>query len=283
MDVIEILRSTAIVAGVGLVFGVLITIAHLKLKVWEDPRIDAVADILPGNNCGACGFAGCRAFAEALIAGKIPPATCTVMGPDDVEEVADLLGVDAGEAEKRVARLLCAGGTDVTVQQAQYRGLQTCKAAAAVAGGGKGCVWGCLGLDDCMVACDFEAILMNDVGIPVVLPENCTACGDCVEACPRDLFTILPMDQKLIVQCKNLLAGDDAEDMCKVACNACARCAADAAPGLIEMVNNLAVIDVDKNVLASPEAVGRCPTGAIVWLNGQQFADTLALVRSAKA
>jgi Na+-translocating ferredoxin:NAD+ oxidoreductase RNF subunit RnfB len=100
MDVIEILRSTAIVAGVGLVFGVLITIAHLKLKVWEDLRIGAVADILPGNNCGACGLAGCRAFAEALIAGKVPPAACTVMGPDDVEEVAGLLGVDAGEAEK---------------------------------------------------------------------------------------------------------------------------------------------------------------------------------------
>ena len=282
MDLIEILRSTAIVAGVGLVFGVLISIAHLKLKVWEDPRIDAVSDMLPGNNCGACGLAGCRAFAEALIAGKVPPAGCTVMGADDREEVAALVGVDAGEAEKRVARLLCAGGTDVALQQAQYRGLQTCKAAAAVSGGGKGCAWGCLGLEDCKDACDFEAIVMNDVGIPVVILDNCTACGDCVEACPLDLFTIMPVEQKLIVQCKNLLAGDDAEDMCKVACNACSRCAADAAPGLIKMVNNLAVVDYDKNVLASPEAVGRCPTGAIVWLEGQQFANTLELVRSAK-
>ena len=144
MDVIEILRSTAIVAGVGLIFGVLIAVAHLKLKVWEDPRIDAVSDILPGNNCGACGLAGCRAFAEALIVGKVAPATCTVMSPDDREEVAALVGVDAGEAEKRVARLLCAGGSDVAVQQAQYRGLQTCKAATAVSGGGKGCAWGCL-------------------------------------------------------------------------------------------------------------------------------------------
>ena len=134
---IEILRSTAIVAGVGLVFGILITIAHMKLKVWEDPRIDTIADMLPGSNCGACGQAGCRAFAEALIAGKVPPATCTVMGPEDVEDVAAMLGVDAGEAQKRVARLLCAGGADVAVQQAEYRGLETCKAAAAVAGGGK--------------------------------------------------------------------------------------------------------------------------------------------------
>ena len=279
---IEILRSTAIVAGVGLVFGILITIAHMKLKVWEDPRIDEIADMLPGSNCGACGQAGCRAFAEALIAGKVQPATCTVMGPDDVEDVAALLGVDAGEAQKRVARLLCAGGTDVAVQQAQYRGLETCKAAAAVAGGGKGCAWGCLGLDDCKEACDFDAIVMNENKIPVVIPEKCTACGDCVDACPLDLFTIMPMEQQLIVQCKNLLAGDDAEDLCKVACNACARCVADAAPGLIEMVNNLPKIDYEKNELASPEAVGRCPTNAIVWLEGQQFADTLELVRSAK-
>ena len=98
---IEILRSTAIVAGVGLVFGILITIAHMKLKVWEDPRIDAIADMLPGSNCGACGQAGCRAFAEALIAGKVAPAQCTVMGPEDVEDVANMLGVDAGESQKK--------------------------------------------------------------------------------------------------------------------------------------------------------------------------------------
>jgi RnfABCDGE-type electron transport complex B subunit len=279
---IEILRSTAIVAGVGLVFGILITIAHMKLKVWEDPRIDTIADMLPGSNCGACGQAGCRAFAEALIAGKVAPATCSVMGPEDVEDVAALLGVDAGEAQKRVARLLCAGGTDVAIQQAQYRGMETCKAAVAVAGGGKGCPWGCLGLNDCGEACDFDAIVLNEHRIPVVLLEKCTACGDCVDACPLDLFTIMPVEQQLIVQCKNLLAGDDAENACKVACNACARCVADAAPGLIQMVNNLPVIDYEKNELASPEAVGRCPTGAIVWLNGQQFADTLELVRSAK-
>ncbi len=282
MDVLEILVSTAIVGGVGLVFGVLITVAHMKLKVWEDPRIDAVQDLLPGSNCGACGQAGCRAFAEALIAGKVPPAKCTVMGADDIEDVAGYLGVDAGESEKKVARLLCAGGSDVAVQSAQYYGLQTCKAAVAVSGGGKGCAWGCVGLRDCEVSCDFDAIVMNDSDIPVVISEKCTSCGDCVDACPLDLFTIMPIEQKLIVQCKNLLAGDDAEDMCKVACNACARCVADAAPGLIEMKNNLAVIDYEKNVLASPEAVGRCPTGAIVWLDGQQFADTLELVRSSK-
>ena len=280
MDVTTIVVSTAILAGTGLVFGILIALANVKLKVWEDPRIDGVAGLLPGVNCGACGQAGCRAFAEAVVAGKIPPATCTVMGAEDIKDVAAYLGVAAGEVAKRVARLLCAGGTDVAIQQAQYRGLETCKAAAAVAGGGKGCAWGCLGLDDCVEACDFDAIVMSEHRIPIVIPEKCTACGDCVEACPLDLFVILPIEQKLIVQCKNLLAGEEAEAVCKVACNACARCVADAAPGLIQMVDNLAVIDYEKNELASPEAIGRCPTGAIVWVEGQQFAEALESVRS---
>jgi Na+-translocating ferredoxin:NAD+ oxidoreductase RNF subunit RnfB len=281
MEVSTILGSAAILGGVGLTFGTLISLAHLKLKVWEDPRIDEVTDLLPGTNCGACGRAGCHAFAEALVDGNVQPATCTVMGPDDVFDVAGYLGVEAGEANKRVARLLCAGGCDVAEQQAEYRGLRNCKAAVTVAGGGKGCAWGCLGLDDCERSCDFEAIYMNAVGIPIVIPEKCTACGDCVEACPLDLFTLMPIEQKLIVQCKNLIDGDEAEAACKVACTACGRCAADGAPGLIEMVNGLAVIDYDKNELATPDAIARCPTGAIAWVDGAQFADTPELARSA--
>ncbi len=132
-----VLGSVAILGGVGLAFAGLIALAHRKFQVWEDPRIDAVAAMLPGANCGACGQAGCRAFAELLVAGGIQPAGCTVMGADEVADVATLLGVEAGEADKRVARLLCAGGSDVALQQADYRGLATCAAAAAVAGGGK--------------------------------------------------------------------------------------------------------------------------------------------------
>jgi Fe-S-cluster-containing hydrogenase component 2 len=120
--------------------------------------------------------------------------------------------------------------------------------------------------------CDLDAIYMNDQELPVVIPELCTACGDCVDACPKDLFTIMPLEQKLIVQCQNLLHGARAEDVCAVACNDCGKCAMDAAPGLIEMVNGLAVIDYERNALASPEAIRRCPTGAIVWVDGAQFA-----------
>ncbi len=116
MDPLAILQSVAILGGVGLTFGVFIALANAKLKVWEDPRIGSVNDLLPGANCGACGFAGCRAFAEGVVGGDIAPAECTVASDLDREDIADFLGVDAGEAEKKAARLLCAGGSDVAVK-----------------------------------------------------------------------------------------------------------------------------------------------------------------------
>jgi len=271
MDVGTLLGSVAILGGVGLTFGVLIALAHRKLRVWEDPRIDAVNDMLPGANCGACGYAGCRAFAEATIAGKVAPAQCTVMGAAEREDVAAFLGVAAGSAVKRVARLLCAGGSDIAPRKAAYDGIQSCAAAVATSGGGKGCAWGCVGLADCAVACTFDAIRMSANDLPIVDPEKCTACNDCVVACPLDLFTIMPIDSKLIVQCRNLLSGEAATDVCSVACNACGRCVQDAVPGLISMRGGLAVVDYENIDLADPAATARCPTGAIVWVDGAQF------------
>jgi Na+-translocating ferredoxin:NAD+ oxidoreductase subunit B len=256
---------------VGVVFAIFIAAAYRKLRVWEDPRIDVVAGMLPNANCGACGLPGCRAFAEQAVDGKIQPAQCSVMNADGVTAIADYLGVDAGQAAKRVARLLCAGGRDVTTRQAEYRGLPSCAAAAAVAGGGKGCAWGCLGLGDCATACDFGAITMNEAGLPVVDPALCTACGDCVTACPKDLFAIRPLDQHLLVQCRNLQTGDAVLEQCRVACTACGKCVQDAPPGLISVATGVAVIDESLLAQEDPAAVARCPTSAIVWLQGAQF------------
>lgn len=277
-----IVGSAVILGGVGLFFAALIAVTNRKFRVWEDPRIDVVAGLLPGANCGACGQPGCRAFAEQTVAGGIAPAQCTVASPDVRAEIAEYLGVDVGQATQRVARLLCAGGTDVAPNRVDYQGLLTCKAAAAVAAGQKGCVWGCLGLGDCEVACTFDAIRMNDVGLPVVIPEKCTACGDCVRACPKDLFVVMPMDHKLIVQCKSLLEGEAAERLCRVACNGCGKCVVDAAPGVIEMKNGLAVIDYARNDLATPAATRRCPTGAIAWVEGAQLLTAGAARQSAQ-
>ena len=267
-----ILLAVSILGGVGLVFATLIAIANRRLKVWEDPRIDVVAGMLPGANCGACGVPGCRAFAEKLVAGAGQPAGCNVADAGAKEEIASYLGVDAGHATKVVARMLCAGGIHVARQQAEYRGLATCAAAAAVAGGGKGCAWGCLGLADCVRSCTFDAMSMNADGIPVIDIDKCTACGDCVDACPKDLLALHPLDHRLLVQCRNLIAGDDVLEECRVACTACGKCVMDAGPGLISVASGVAVLDYRLNDLAEARAVDRCPTGAIVWLTGAQFA-----------
>lgn len=266
-----VLVSVAVLGGVGTTFGALIALANARFRVEEDPRLDEISDLLPGANCGACGFAGCRSFAEAVIGGETPPATCTVMSADQREEMADLLGIDAGSADRRVARLMCAGGFDVAPRKATYTGLESCAAAVAVTGGGKGCAWGCVGYADCAVACDFDAITMGATGLPIVDADKCTACNDCVTACPLGLFVLRPLTEHLLVQCRNLLDGDAAEAVCSVACNGCRRCAQDAPPGLIEIRQGLAVIDYERIELENPAAVERCPTGAIVWLEGQQF------------
>jgi Na+-translocating ferredoxin:NAD+ oxidoreductase subunit B len=272
----QLLGSIEILGGVGLVFAIIIALAYWKLRVWEDPRVDAVTSMLPGANCGACGFPGCRGFAEKVVAGEKKPAGCNVLNDDGAALIAEYLGVDKGEANKRVARLLCAGGSNVATQQAEYRGLNTCGAAAAVAGGGKGCTWGCLGFGDCAVSCDFGAITMNRYGLPVVDVGLCTACGDCVDACPKNLFEITPLDQRLIVQCRSQIEGDGALASCTVACTACAKCVLDAAPGLLSIQRGVAVVNYGKNSLAEISAIRRCPTGAIQWIDGAQFTDKTA-------
>ena len=251
----------------GLLLATLLVIANRRLFVYEDPRIDDVESLLPLANCGACGTAGCRAFAEQLVAGEVQPGQCSVNSKDMNQLIADYLGVDAGTQEKRVARLACAGGNHVAHTHASYSGLDTCRAAALVAGGGKGCVWGCLGFGDCAQICEFDAISMDLHRLPQVNPDSCTACGDCVDICPRDLFSVHPVSHHLWIACNNPEAGEAAEADCKVLCTGCGRCAADAPEGLIGLEDSLAVIDYSRNALASRIAIERCPTGAIVWLD----------------
>ncbi|MDH3215941.1 MAG: 4Fe-4S binding protein [Candidatus Krumholzibacteria bacterium] len=257
--------------GLASSLAIVLAIANSKLKVFEDPRIDQVQEMLPGSNCGACGLPGCRVFAEKAVAGDIQPSGCTVGGVDAASLIADYLGVDAGDVEKKVARLMCAGGTNVAIQMADYEGQRSCRAATAVGGGGKGCRYGCLGFGDCQEVCDFDAIVMGPTGLPTVDVDKCTACGDCVDICPKGLFEILPLSHRLLVQCKSELEGDEIREFCKVACTACGKCVADAAQGLLKMKKNLPVMNSELLNLQSPDATRRCPTGAITWVEGQQF------------
>ncbi|MCC7396449.1 MAG: RnfABCDGE type electron transport complex subunit B [Planctomycetes bacterium] len=259
------LTAVAAIGGLAVVLATLLAVANRKLAVQEDPRIDAVEDMLPHANCGACGFPGCRPFAEAVVTGVAKPGKCSVSSDAGRAAIANYLGVDVGAEEKRVARLACAGGSNVARDHARYQGLESCAAAALVAGGGKGCFWGCLGLADCARACTFDAIHMNEHGLPVVDEAKCTACGDCVVACPKDLVSLHTISHRLWVACKSQAAGDGMLEDCQVGCTACGRCAMDA-PGLITMQGNLPVVDYTKNH-QTRTPIQRCPTGAIVWLD----------------
>jgi Na+-translocating ferredoxin:NAD+ oxidoreductase RNF subunit RnfB len=263
----EFLIAAGLMGGVGVILAIVLAIADKKLYVWEDPRIDEVEGMLPLANCGACGCPGCRAFAEKAVKGEIAPGKCTVNSPAGILKIAQFLKVDAGREEKRVARVACAGGAHVARQRANYAGLESCRAAALVSGGGKACSWGCLGLADCARVCEFDAIHMDANGLPVVTESKCTACGDCVEVCPKGLFSIHPVSHRLWVACRNRLNGELAEAECEVACTACGRCAADAPAGLIAIVSNLAAVDYSRNSQATSVPIQRCPTGAIVWID----------------
>ena len=263
----EFLIAGAILGIMGVLLAAILAYADKKLYVYEDPRIDEVEGMLPKANCGACGEAGCRAFAEKAVKGEIAPGKCTVSSPDAVADIAAFLMTEAGHEEKRVARLACAGGAHVALHRASYSGIATCRAAALVCGGGKSCSWGCLGLGDCERVCDFDAIHMDRHGLPVVSEVACTACGDCVDVCPKQLFSLHEISHRLWVACKNHLDGAQAEAQCEVACTACGRCAQDAPAGLIHITDYLAVIEYSANRLATPKPAERCPTGAIVWMD----------------
>ena len=261
-----IVNAVGMMAGLTMLLATVLVIADRWLRVEEDGRIAVVEQMLPATNCGGCGFPGCHAFAEALVAGGAQPAGCTVGSTEDRDRIATYLGVDTGSAQTRVARLACAGGSNVARNRAHYQGQPTCAAAALVAGGGKSCFWGCLGLADCERACGFDAIELNTHHLPIVDEARCTACGDCVKACPKDLFSLRPTEDRLWVACSSLAQGDGVLEDCEVGCTGCERCAADALPGQIEMRNHLPVIQYDRGPM-SADPIRRCPTGAIVWID----------------
>jgi Na+-translocating ferredoxin:NAD+ oxidoreductase subunit B len=258
------LLAAGALAGLAALLATVLLIAGRWLAVVEDRRLAAVEAALPGINCGACGQPSCRAFAEALVSGAAVPAACSVSPPSVHQRIADYLGIGVGEARRRVARLACAGGRHLAPFRAHYRGEPTCAAAAQVAGGHKACAWGCLHFGDCERACDFDAIHLDEHGLPVVDETRCTACGDCVSACPKDLFSLEPVDHTVWVACRNRESGNDLLAVCAAACTACGKCAQDA-PEQIRMQDNLPVIDPTAGAVPR-RSIERCPTGAIVWI-----------------
>ena len=266
-----IIWTIAIITVLGLVLALVLYLVAEKFKVVEDPRIDEVEKVMPGANCGGCGFAGCRAFAEAAVkAPNLDNNYCPVGGNEVMSKVASILGYEVKEKAPMVAVVRCNGTCEARPKINDYEGYPSCKVKASLYSGDTGCSFGCLGCGDCVAACKFGALSMDPVtGLPVVDEEKCTACGACTKACPKSLIELRlkgPRGMRMYVSCRNQDKGPAAKKACASACIGCGICAKTCTHDAIVVENNIAYIDPSKCKLCR-ECEAMCPTGAIHSVN----------------
>lgn len=265
------LFSIISLSSIGAAAAIILYLIAQKFKVIEDPRIDEVNDKLPGANCGGCGFAGCRAFAEAIVkAEDLSNLNCPVGGNAMMADIASMMGLVAELKDPLVAVLRCNGSKKYATQKVRYEGAISCAFAHALSAGESGCPNGCLGLDDCVVSCKFDAMYMDqESALPVIIEENCVACGACVKACPRNIIELRNVGKKsrrIFVCCVNTEKGGIARKNCEVACIGCSKCEKECTFDAIAINNNLAYIDYEKCKLCR-KCAPVCPTNAIHELN----------------
>ncbi|MFH1478884.1 MAG: RnfABCDGE type electron transport complex subunit B [Candidatus Omnitrophota bacterium] len=256
-----------IMSSMGLLFGLGLAFASKIFKVHLDPKIEKILGVLPGANCGACGKAGCAGLAEAIAKGDASLTSCPPGGEEASNKIADILGVEKSSMVKKIARIKCGGG-DKAKDKYSYNGIRTCLAASLMAGGQKKCSFGCLGYGDCAAICPFDAIHIGEGCIPIVNKDKCTACGKCVEVCPKNIIILEEASRKYFVKCSSkdkILATKDA---CKAGCIGCKVCEK-LSKGAFIVEDNLSRLDYSKvDSLASLELSSqKCPTKCIVQEN----------------
>ena len=265
-----ILLSIITLVGLGVLSAGILYVVARKFYVEEDPRIDIVSEALPQANCGGCGYAGCRNFAESIVnSGSLEGFNCPVGGSDVMKKIGEIMGLEVKVTEAMIAVVRCNGTYTHSPSKVSYIGIDSCAFSHMMFTGEGGCPHGCLGLGDCVRACAFDAIHINqNTGLPEV-NDQCTACGACVKACPRGIIELRPKgkkDRRIFVSCVNKEKGAIAKKNCAVACIGCGKCVQTCPFEAIKLENNLAYIDPQKCKLCR-KCVEVCPTQAIHEIN----------------
>lgn len=263
MSMTGILVATLSVGAVGLFVGLFLGIAGIKFKVEVDEKEEAVLGVLPGNNCGGCGFAGCSGLAAAIAKGEAPVNACPVGGEKVGNQIAQIMGVEAGDSVRQVAFVRCLGDSDRTRMDYDYSGIEDCRMLAFVPNGGpKSCNDGCLGFGSCAKVCPFDAIHVVN-GVAVVDKEACKACSKCIAVCPKNLITLIPYDAKHVVACSSKEKGPATIKACDVGCIACQLCKKNCPADAVTIEDFHAMIDQDK-CIGCGACKEKCPKKVIV-------------------
>lgn len=248
MDIGMIAKAIGALSLIGILSAVLLATAARKFHVEVDPAVEAIFEALPGSNCGACGNPSCFAVAEAIAAGEKPVNTCVAGGQNAADAIAAIMGSDAAEVKAIVSGRHCGGGVNCSLAYG-YAGVRSCAAAHKLAGGPIACAFGCIGFGDCARACPFDAISMDERGLPVIDLDKCTGCAICVRECPRGqilLLEMLPEKAPVIVRCNAHDKVKPRKANCGMACIACKKCEKECPSDAIHVIDMLAVVDYDK-------------------------------------
>ena len=286
----DIVIAIAILGGLGLVFGLVLAAASKVFYVETDRRLDQLNECLPGANCGGCGFAGCGAYAEAVLKGEAPVGKCASGGNEAAKAMAAIMGVEAGEVTRKVALVRCSGArtydaegnlTKGAKMKATYEGFHDCLAASRVGGSGPlSCKFGCLGYGSCTKVCKYGAISVKN-GVAVVDEDLCVGCMACAQVCPRKIITAVEPSQNVIIACNSLAKGAVTNRACTVGCIGCGKCMKSCPNGAITITNNLAQIDSSKCTNCG-ECAKVCPKGLIKDSNVENLGDPKPVITPAQ-
>ncbi len=274
--IINFIIIIGIFGGIALVFGCLLVVAARFFAVKSDEKVESITKILPGANCGSCGYAGCESYADALASGKAASNLCSSLSQEEIDAISAILGIEsAKKGEKLVAHVKCCGSNKCTSKRSNYSGIDDCRSLARL-GGDKECAYSCFGLGNCAKACAFNAIDIVD-GLPAVNRSLCKGCGACLQACPKKLIELIPASADFAVGCSSKDKGKAVTSSCEKGCIGCGLCVKSCVLGAISIVDNCAVIDYTL-CDGCGACYNKCPRGSIVSMHpGKSFKNTVTV------